>query len=232
VGERKTVPSLLDRLDPTRAAVLVVDLQNDFCHPAGAMAMSGADVSSTRRVLAGLGAFLEAARGAGATVVFVTLVAEPGPLGLGQQLVEEVTGRPAGRMCRAGSWGAALHPAAVVKDGDLSVVKRRYSAFAGTDLEAALRQRDIEYVVVIGTTANVCVQATAMDAYLRDFGVVVAEDLVGFTRPEAAEAALTNLASYYGVVCRADDLVTSWRRRTLVAQPGLAEDVARRAENC
>lgn len=209
------VAQVLDGLDPCRGAVLVVDLQNDFCDPHGAMAESGVEVSSAHEVLGRLGAFLEAARHSGAIVVFVTLAAETGPLTLGQELVQAATGRPAGRVCREGTWGSELHPTVPVREGDLSISKRRYSAFARTGLELTLRRRDIDHVVVVGTTANVCVQATAMDAYLRDFGVVVARDLVGFTRSETADAALANLAGYYGVVCTASDIMASWRRREM-----------------
>jgi len=208
-----TAEILLDGLDPAKGAVVVVDMQNDFCDPAGAMATGGVDVSASARALAPLEEVLGDARRHGALVVFVRLESEPRSITDAQRLVAAANGKPEVWVCGPGTWGAEIHDSLHVLESDLVVTKHLYSAFAGTGLDELLRSRGIDHVIVTGTTANVCVQATAMDAYLHGFSVVVARDLVGFVNSVAADAALANLAGYYALVCTSEALSTAWQRR-------------------
>ena len=218
-GPDQAAEGLLDDLDPARGALLVVDMQNDFCHPAGAVGAKGVDLGASLEALGRLSRFCDEARDQGMLVVFIRLEADPETVTDALRLVAAANGRPAVSVCLPGTWGAQIHEALPVGPDDLVVTKRLYSAFAGTGLQEQLADRGVDHVVVGGTTANVCVQATAMDAYLRNFSVVVPRDLVGFINPPAAEAALANLAGYYALVCRSPELSAAWRRRSSRGAP-------------
>jgi ureidoacrylate peracid hydrolase len=196
VTVRSTVDdrTLVEALSSGTAALLVVDMQNDFCHPDGAMAALGADVSVNAGLVEPLCGFVQLVRGAGGRVVFVQLVHDDihRPLGVGAV--------PPDSVCRAGSWGAQLVDGLVAAPGELVVQKHRYSAFIGTGLEDRLRASGVRTVLVVGTTANVCIDSTVRDAAQREFAVVVLADLVGHVRRDLAEPALTNLGLYFADV--------------------------------
>ena len=75
-----------------------------------------------------------------------------------------------------GSWGAATHDDLAPAANEYVVVKRSFSAFYNTDLETALRRRNIRTVLLAGTITYACVLHTAFDANVRDFDVIVASD--------------------------------------------------------
>lgn len=196
-----------------RTAVVVVDMQHDFCHPDGAMAQLGFDVSANESIVEPLANFLDRARGAGVSVIYLRQSASDWTSSPARRARAEAMGRSANAVCATGSWGAEIHAALAPHDDDLVIDKYRYSGFVGGALELVLRSREVDTVVVVGTAANVCVDSTARDAFMRDFSVVVARDLVGHTRRDLAEAALENLGIYFATVCRSDEIVAHWALR-------------------
>lgn len=185
---------LVAALGAGTAALLVIDVQNDFCHPHGAMAAQGADVSANIALVPRVCEFVDLVRSIGGLIVFVQLMRsdEFPPL--------PVRGVPPAGVCSSGSWGAQLADGLDAGPTDLVVHKRTYSAFLGTDLELRLRAAGVDTLLTAGTTANVCVDSTVRDAAQRGFAVVLLEDLVGYVRRDLAEASLTNLGLYFADV--------------------------------
>lgn len=193
-----------------RTAVLVIDLQNDFCDPDGAMARLGADVGANVEVVRRVVPFLAAARRAGCLIVFVRQTADELTTSPARRARLATMGRSSQTVCCRGTWGAELHPALTVETGDVVIDKTCYSAFIGTSLDLVLRSQERDQVVVVGTAANVCVDSTVRDAYMRDHHVIVPRDLVGHTRERLAESALENLAIYFAEVTTADAVRAAW----------------------
>lgn len=195
---------LVEAMRRGEAAVLVIDMQNDFCHSDGALAARGVDVGANAALVGPVDAFVRSARTAGARIVMVMLSRD----------AEDASPLPgmAGEVCRAGSWGARIHDGILVDSTDLLVRKPRYSAFLRTDLDATLRGWGVHTLVVVGTTANVCVDSTVRDAGQRDYRVVVLADLVGHVRAELAEPALRNLGLYFADVRDSATLLGALRR--------------------
>jgi len=122
-------------------------------------------------------------------------------------------------MCGEGTWGAefwGVEP----QPGEPVVVKHWYSGFAHTRLDLVLRALEVQTVILMGVTANVCVESTARDAFFADYNVVVVRDLVGWLPSDTsmAEATFANLAIYIGYVCTTDDVLECWEER-LAATP-------------
>jgi len=84
--------------------------------------------------------------------------------------------------------------------GELEVPKRRYSAFFGTDLALTLREQGVGTLVLAGVKTNVCVRASAQDAFAEGFAVVVAREATNSNRPHLAQASLEDIARYMGRV--------------------------------
>ncbi|MDR7416192.1 MAG: isochorismatase family cysteine hydrolase [Armatimonadota bacterium] len=206
---------LEEKVRPQHTALLVIDMQNDFCHPEGAWGKLGMPLEATHRMLPRLEALLRHARTAGVQVVFV------GTHYLPEVLTPVWTERRAHRrrvsMLRPGTWGAefVLPP----QPQDLVLYKHRYSAFFGTSLDLVLRGRGIRTVVLTGTVTNVCVETTARDACQREYYVVVVEDCCSALSEEDHRASLRNLDRYFGEVVSSDALLRVWST-VAVASPG------------
>ncbi len=167
------------RVDPARTALLVIDMQNDFVSPGGALLVSDAEPTVPR--LRGL---IERAREHGARIVFTQDTHEDG------DPEWEIWPEHA----RRGSWGweivSTLAPAA----GDTVITKVRYDAFYATHLDHLLRQWQIDTLVICGTVANICVHYTAASAALRWYQVVIPHDATSALDPFDLESSLRQTA--------------------------------------
>jgi ureidoacrylate peracid hydrolase len=198
------------RPPPGRTALLVIDMQQDFCAPDGAMAGLGADTSVNAEVAGRLPAFVDAARAAGSLVVWVRQVARPDLVSPARRARAAAMGRSAMTVCAEGSPGTALADGLVPVEGDVQLEKWRYSAFVGTPLHNLLRATGRDHVVVCGTAANVCVDSTIRDAYMADLEVTMLTDLVGWTREDLARPAIENLQFYFCAGTTSSELLRGW----------------------
>lgn len=185
-----------------RSALIVVDLQNDFADPRGSLAVPGAD-----RVVAAVNELIAAAEAAGASI-FYTQDWHPERT---PHFVSDGGLWPV--HCVADTWGARLHPGLRRAAGGGPVVRKGangedgYSGFTmrdarsgeerATELEALLRERGVERVVVVGLATDYCVKATALDALALGFETTVVERAAAAVNLEAGdgEAALAELAA-------------------------------------
>jgi maleamate amidohydrolase len=83
---------------------------------------------------------------------------------------------------------------------EIVTAKRRYSAFFATDLALFLHEQKIERVVIAGVKTNVCIRASAQDAFASGFDVVVPREATNSNRPHLAEASLEDIDRYIGKV--------------------------------
>lgn len=202
--------TLADWIAPTRAALLIIDTQVDFAAPDGALARAGADLSTVPAVLQAVEALASAARTAQALVVFVglsTQAATDSPVWAERARRLGMADAP---LCRLGSRGAAFHGPQPVA-GDLVIGKARYSAFYGTDLDARLRGRGIDTLVLCGLTTECCVAATAFDAWQRDYHIILPTDAVAAYDDTLHRGGLQILALNCAVVTEAAQVLAAWR---------------------
>ena len=177
-----------------RSALLVVDLQNDYCAPEGCFHRLGLiDPARTRAVGEVARRIVAGARVAGSPVFFVrTVQGEAAPATV------RARNRAQGRAecVRPGSWGAEPFGPAP-RPGESVVVKHGYDPFLGTTLEKDLRRRGIERVVLIGVFSDVCVDAAARTAYQLGFEVaVVREGTLALERNQ--DECLDAMERFYG----------------------------------
>jgi nicotinamidase-related amidase len=166
--------------DPATTALVVVDMQNDFCDAGGFYARIGRDISAFAAVIQPIDAMATRVRAAGMPVVFTRLVHDP-VLGA---IEERHALRPklwttSGKRLMPGSDGADVVAGLSVHTGDIVIDKVGYSAFAGTDFAVQLRDRGIRTLLFCGVVTYACVLSSAFAAFDEGFDVVLLEDLVG-----------------------------------------------------
>ncbi len=200
-------------LSAARTALLVVDVQSDFAAPEGAMGRIGHDLSAAAAAVGRIGPLLAGARAAGATVAFARVVSRPETDTEALRLFMLRRGRdPATALaiCRDGTPGAAYYRVAP-EPGELQVEKTLFSCFVGTGLDALLRARGIDTLLLCGLTTDCCVDCTARDAFHRGYNVFIAADACAAYDDETHRAALHGLAKNCALLVGTDAVAAAWR---------------------
>lgn len=205
---------LRERIAPRHTALLIVDMQKDFCvEGMGASRRPGRDLSSTRAIIPRLVKLRQAARDAGALVVHIGFWTLPEHLSDGGPWLSQRRRSPyaSDSFAMAGSEGAEFISELSPLEGEVAVRKHRYSGFKGTDLDMILRAREIRTCIVCGVSTNVCVESTFRDAFEHGYYVVVPGDGTASWSKELAEGSLQNVTHRFGLVATVDEIVEIWR---------------------
>lgn len=197
------------RPDPTRTALLVIDLQNGFCHPEGSFAKLGLDSASLAAAVPGSKRLVAAAREAGIPVIYTRFVYRPDYRDGGVLTSEIMPALAESRSLEAGTWDAELLEELEVRPEDEIIDKNRYSAFYGTRLEPALTSMGIRDLILCGVTTNMCVETTARDAGQRDYRTFVVGDACGELEPVRHDTALVTIGFGFGWVIDTDTAVAA-----------------------
>lgn len=179
--------------------------------PAGAVARSGADLGACKEALTQIQTLIEAARKAGAALAFARVVTRPetDSKALVNLHARKGHSMQALAICRAGTSGAdyyRIRPQA----GDIEIEKPLYSSFAGTDLDARLRARGIETLVVAGFTTDCCVDCTVRDAFHRDYDVFVVTDACAAYEAMLHDNVLTALSRHCALLTDTSAVLNAW----------------------
>jgi ureidoacrylate peracid hydrolase len=218
--------TLEKKLDPDHCALVVIDMLNDFCADGGAMAREGLDVREAQQLAGRLPALIDAAREAGAFLVFVRNVySTEGDTYLSDVWLEQAQRRREGSyverpVCPPDSWGNDFYGDVRPLPGEPIVTKHRFDAFLNTDLDLVLRSNAVRSVVITGVATNVCVETTARQAFVRDYYVVLPSDGAATYSAAEHEASLATIERYFGQVVTRDEVIGVWERtRAAAARP-------------
>lgn len=180
-----------------RAVLIVVDMLNDFFERSPVLAIERARlVASTNRLARGF-------RAAGLPVLWVRQEFSPD---LHDAFPEMRTNNIS--ITIAGTSGCELLSELDRLPADSVIVKKRYSAFFGTDLDARLSDIRPDFLVVAGVNTHACVRMTVIDAYQRDHEVIVAADCVASNDPEHHDVTLRYLDGKVGRVLSTADILS------------------------
>lgn len=201
----------LDALDPGRTALLVIDMQNAFCHPEGTLGLSGVDVGPARAIVPRVARLVEAAREVGLPVLWTVQLHIEQDRSRARKRLQGHTDKRARVAAVAGSWDAEIveELAPLVGDRLFVIEKHRFGAFHQTRLEQLLRMLGIEALLITGVTANACVETTIREAYLRDFDVVAVTDCIAPVRTDWYEAVMPVWEHYLCALSTTED-VLAW----------------------
>lgn len=166
-------------------ALVVVDMQNDFCHPDGSLYAEGSE-----EVIQNVNREIRHALSNDRPIFFTLDTHRDGDDEFDQW----------GEHCLLGSWGHGLHEDVLFPDDAETLLKNTYDAFHRTGFNERLESRGVDTLTICGTLANVCVQETASSANLYGYDVTVPRDAVGYISEEQKNAALDHIDFLIGNV--------------------------------
>ena len=210
--ERGKYLNCFDRIDPSRAALVIVDMQRVFMVPEEAFGNPHA-----MAIIPAVNRLAGAMRDAGGTVIWTRqTVSDEAPLAMApwQYDRSDPLVRAAMDAMIPGAPGHAIHPAMDVGANDLVLDKYRYSAFAcpNAALETALRARGVAMLLIAGTLTNICCESTARDAYMRGYKVMILSDATAAVTDAEQNAALLNLRISFADVRSSADVIAMLER--------------------
>ena len=206
--------------DLARTAVVVVDMQNDFCHPDGWLAGIGVDIGAARGPIAPLKRLLPHLREAGVPVLWVSWGTRPDRLNLSPALRHvydaDASGHGLGdaglhgKVLQAGSWSAEVVRELMPEPSDIRVDKHRMSGFWDTPLDAILRNLGVTTLLFAGVNLDQCVLHTMADANFLGYDTLLLEDCSATTNPDfCREATLLNIRQIFGFHLLSTDLLAA-----------------------
>jgi nicotinamidase-related amidase len=204
VNDRTELFERVLRLEPGRTALLVVDMQRGFLDLGAAM-----EVPEARAIVPTVAGLIALFRRVSLPVAWSQFVYSPAaPLLVGDLHPEHRPAAPGASTglglpsssCLLGDPSVEVVPELAPAPGELTVQKHWYDAFAGTPLDGALRARGVRSLVVTGTMTDICVLATVVGAFNREYRVTVVEDGVATLWPEIQRATLDIIRRAYGRV--------------------------------
>ena len=193
-------------IDPARTAHLVIDMQNGFLEPGAPV-----EVPEARSVVDNINRVSAAVRAGGGLNVFVQFTTPRGDAPAWPVFYERsgAGAEPHRAAFTPGAHYWQLWPALEVESGDAVIEKCRFSAFTpgASGLDALLRARGIDTVIVTGTLSNCCCESTARDAMQLNYRVLFAADANAALSDEEHAATLRSMALVFADLHSTDELV-------------------------
>ncbi len=200
------------KIDISRTAVIVVDMQNAFVSPGGYLDITGHDISPARRIIKPCCKIVGIARQKGIKIIYLQMAYSPDLSDSGGM------NSPAWHKSRGlafiyqhpglkdklhvfGTWGASIIKELEPQHGDIVVRKQKYDGFIGTNLDIILRTCDAKYLLFVGTATNICVESTLRHAFSLGYFPVIISDATSQLGPSSIQdATVFNVRSNFGWV--------------------------------
>lgn len=213
---RSPVP-LPDKVDPGHSALLVVDYQNDFVAPGGALDRAGMLSPSLAAVEDSITDLIDRARHGGCKVVLLRCEynTRPAEKYLSDVWLDQAARRWRGLyidhpVCVPGTWGAEFYGKVQPAETDIVVTKHRFGGFEGTDLDMVLRTNGIRTLIFGGVVTHVCIESTVRQAFFNDYFSVVVSDAVAGWQPDWHRTSLEVLDWGFAQVVSTTQLFEAW----------------------
>ena len=217
VNLQKMLRSLKEKVSPEQAALVVVDVQNDFCHEEGVMSRIGLDISMVQAMVPILKEFIKKARKVNLPIIFIQSVYNTDEEWfLSDVWLEQRDRQKKGLfteipMCIKGSYEWEFYDGIKPKENEIVVTTHRYSALLDTDLNIILRSKSIRSLIITGVATNVCVESTARHGFMKDYYIVFVKDCVAGYSKKLHEATLENIDTYFGQVVASQEIMDRWK---------------------
>ncbi len=199
---------LEEQVKPAHTALIIVDVQKDFCADDGIMAKEyGLNVASIQATVPNLNNFIKEARKNGLFVVWLKEVCSPDRVLPNYRAIygDELD------LVREGEDGVEFYDKVIPpSENEPIIIKRNYDGFEETDLNMLLQNRGIKTLLMTGFTTSVCVETTARHGYLKGYYIVLISDCCSATDPVEHSSSVMNISRYFGKVATSFEIVSIW----------------------
>lgn len=195
-------------IDPRVTALLVIDMQNGFCHPESRMEKSGVGVVHQRAIVPKVIELVDFARAHKIPILWSQQVHFPEDVTRRRRRIPSHQSKQRWTPCLRGTWEVDFIDEVKphLREEDYVVEKHRASMFFETTLDTKLRMLGIEQVLISGTTTAFCVETTIRDAYYRDYDVIAVRDAIADPRPRFHEDTMAKVETFFGAVTTVDEV--------------------------
>ena len=189
------------KLNPKKAALLVIDMQNDFINK-GSMVYT----PMAEAIVPNLKKLISTCRKAKIPIIYTAHVHQDPKVdgGMTAEWWPELRDK---KVLVAGSKGAEIHSEIAPKPNEKIIYKHRYSAFYNTDLEVVLRGLGVTDLIISGVMTNICCESTTRDAFFRDFRIFFLADGTGSIDDDLHLGTLRALAYAFAYVTTAEEVI-------------------------
>ena len=201
------------KLSKLKIALVVVDMQNAYCHEQGSLARQGFDISACRKVIENVRRIIEISRKHGVPVVFLYLAFERNYQDGGSMVHQIWPFFKEKNGLLDGTWDASIVDELKPLADEEVIRKTRYSGFSGTNLDYRLRYMGVETLIICGVTTNICVESTVRDAFHLGYKVVLISDGTAEIDEERYRTSLKTMEYAFG------KLITTEQFNPFLKQP-------------
>ena len=197
------------QIEPHEVALLVIDMQNGFCHDQGTIAKSGADISANKAIIPNIKTLVRMCREAPVHVIWSQQKHFPDDVTKrSHKIIPTRLDKKRVYPCLTGTWDAEIvdELKSEISADDNIVEKHRSSCFFDTTLHTKLRMLGINMLFISGVTSEYCVENTIRHAYHMDYDIIVVKDCIASPREEGTRTTLLNVEIWYGLVLSLEEL--------------------------
>jgi ureidoacrylate peracid hydrolase len=188
-----------------KTALVIIDVQNDYCHPEGVFAQKAKfSIESISNIYPNLCKLVSACRDKDIPVIWVKMIWDN----------DEEVGILANKSAflkheglRRGTWGADIVSEMDVQPNDIIIEKKRFSAFYETELSSVLEKLGVKEIIVGGVRTDFCVESTVRDAFFRDYEVIIASDCAASYFSHFQEGSLRVMGTVFSKVLETEDII-------------------------
>lgn len=205
VRETMNSEKLKVKVHPDYTALVMVDMQRDYCCEGGVLEKMGFDINPSKKLATRLNEFVSQARRILKFIIHLRME-------LNSSLRSPALAEHYERVGLQRKHDPSLSEfyGVTPKEGEVVIPKYRYSGFVSTYFDRYLRSNGIKTLVLTGLSTNVCVESTARDGFMRDYHIVVPKDMTEGTSSDAKKWSLLNIDTFFGEVVDSKDLLDCW----------------------
>lgn len=180
-----------------KMGILVIDIQNDFCHDDGIFAQQGLNVKPAQEVTPRIKAFIDGVRKYNVPIIYTRQIEseDVSPKNLKQQFA---SGKLVG-VCAPNSWGSELYQLEPA-EGEYVIEKYTYDTFSNPKLKRILDERGIDTLVIAGVNTDICIDTTVRRAFTEGYNVLVPRDLIATMNVDGEKYFLEVFDKFFGDV--------------------------------
>ncbi|MFH1337129.1 MAG: cysteine hydrolase [Candidatus Zixiibacteriota bacterium] len=193
------------KVNPEYTALVIIDMQRDYCCEGGVLDKMGFDLQAPKLLASRLNEFVNRARKVQKFIVHIKME-------LNSYLRSPALAEHYERVGLQREYNPSYSEfyGVTPREGEVIIPKYRYSGFVSTYFDQYLRSNGIKTLILTGLATNVCVESTARDGFMRDYQIIIPEDMTEGTSLEAKKWSLFNINTFFGEVVNSNNLLSIW----------------------